>query len=385
MRVLLASSEFPPGPGGIGTHAYQLANALVERGVDVCVAAVQHHAPENEQRAFREGLPFPLEKLSARRPGPTQIVERMAVLRRSIRRFGPDVLLASGNRVCYLTTILGRLYNLPTVLVEHGSLPNVVERQLRRVVLDRADAIVSVSEFTRSQLANQGIDCPNQVVILNAADAREYRSYDEQALLEVRQQLGLGDRRVLLTVGQVSHRKGQEVVVRALPEIVRHVPQVHYVMVGLPSLQAQLSMLARELGVYEHITFLGRQPTPMVAKLMNLAEVFVMTSQHADAQFEGFGIAVIEAALCGTPAVVAGNSGLVEAVDDKHTGLVVPKGDPDATARAVLELLQNDGMREAMGAAAASRARTYTWRRRAEEYEKVLTAVLQGLPLPVQA
>ncbi len=76
---------------------------------------------------------------------------------------------------------------------------------------------------------------------------------------------------------------------------------------------------------------------------MSVADVFVMTSRHAnDGDFEGYGIAVIEAALCGTPAVVSDNAGLVEAISPGTTGLTVPPDDPAATSNAILSLLGDD-------------------------------------------
>ena len=83
----------------------------------------------------------------------------------------------------------------------------------------------------------------------------------------------------------------------------------------------------------------------------------MLTSRHSsNGEFEGYGIVVAEAALCGRPSIVAGNSGLAEAVTDGQTGLVVPENDPDATAQPLVRLLQDACLRHLMGEHAQRRA-----------------------------
>jgi phosphatidylinositol alpha-1,6-mannosyltransferase len=92
---------------------------------------------------------------------------------------------------------------------------------------------------------------------------------------------------------------------------------------------------------------------------------------------EGYGIAVVEAALCGKPAVVSEGSGLTEAVQDKVTGLVVPQNDPRAAAEALITLLKDKSIRQRMGAAARRRALAeQTWSVIAQAYDRVLRQYL---------
>jgi phosphatidylinositol alpha-1,6-mannosyltransferase len=153
---------------------------------------------------------------------------------------------------------------------------------------------------------------------------------------------------------------------------------VHYLMAGLPTKEPEFGALARELGVAERVHFLGRVDTARLVRLLNVCDLFVMTSRHdAQGDFEGYGIAVVEAALCGRPAVVTGNSGLAEAIEDGTTGLCVPENDVDATAAAIQDLLRDPVRRRAMGAAARARALSeQTWDRRVGEYDDVLRALV---------
>ena len=87
-------------------------------------------------------------------------------------------------------------------------------------------------------------------------------------------------------------------------------------------------------------------------------------------------IVVAEAALCGVPAVVSRDSGLVEAVIEDETALVVPPDDPDATAKAIARLLSNDDLRLQMGSAARRYAlENATWERRVQVYDEILQRI----------
>ncbi|MGB5399370.1 MAG: glycosyltransferase, partial [Thermoanaerobaculia bacterium] len=103
-------------------------------------------------------------------------------------------------------------------------------------------------------------------------------------------------------------------------------------------------------------------------------------SQHTSVgDFEGYGIAVVEAALCAKPAVVSEGSGLEEAVVAGETALVVPQSDAPATAEALVALLENESLRARLGQAAQERALAeQTWRARAVDYDRLLRDLTRG-------
>jgi phosphatidylinositol alpha-1,6-mannosyltransferase len=151
-----------------------------------------------------------------------------------------------------------------------------------------------------------------------------------------------------------------------------------YLVVGMPTRQAEYQALARELGVEDHVRFVGRIGGDDLVRCLNAADVFVMTSRRTPAgDCEGFGIAVVEAALCGVPAVVSNGSGLAEAIEDGKTGIGVPENDAAATAEALTRLLCDDALRSSMAQAALARAQCeQTWEFRARAYDDLLREVV---------
>jgi phosphatidylinositol alpha-1,6-mannosyltransferase len=214
-------------------------------------------------------------------------------------------------------------------------------------------------------------------VIPNGANAERFRLLPAEDALAFRQERKLGDATLLVTVGSVHERKGQDVVIRALPRVLRDIPNVHYLIVGMPYEQARFAEIARECGVGSRVHFLGAVDHDELVRALNAADVFVMASKHTSAgDFEGFGIAVLEAALCGCPAVVSSQSGVVEAIRAGETGLVADMGDPVSTADRLIELLANPATRDAMGRRAREHALAGTWEIRGQQYDAMLRTIL---------
>jgi len=215
--------------------------------------------------------------------------------------------------------------------------------------------VVCVSRYTRERLLRGKIFPKATRVILNGADA---------------------------TLFKILPRKGQEVVIRALPMILKRDPKAHYLIAGMPDKQKEFERLALNLGVHDHVHFLGRVDKGNLIRCLNVCDIFVMMSRHTAREFEGYGIAVVEAALCNKPSIVSDESGLSEAIKDGETGFCVPVDDGTTTAERVLTLLADEELRLKMGKAARQRALSeQTWAHRVAEYDKFLRELLNSVSL----
>ena len=380
MRVLLVTSEFPPGPGGIGTHAYQLAIGLHQLGWSVTALASQDYATDEEIDSFDSAQPFLVTRLRKVGGSVFEAAYRGLKLDQCLRESRPDVLVASGSRAVIVSAMRWRGRKLPWLAVGHGTefgFRRGWEAAAVRSAFGRATAVVCVSEFTREQMLLAGVRPRDVRVIPNGADPGRFRLLPESDARAIRMEMSLPNGPLLVTVGNVSSRKGQDVVVRALPSVLKRCPEVQYAIVGLPTLEREIRDLARKLGVADRVHLLGRIDDTRLVTILNAADVFVMTSRHTtDGDFEGYGIAVIEAALCGLPSVVTSGSGLAEAVSDGLTGICVPPEDPAETAGAILRLLEDGSLRSRMGEAARLRAEgEQTWSGRVAEYHALLAGM----------
>jgi phosphatidylinositol alpha-1,6-mannosyltransferase len=384
VRVLIVATEFPPGPGGIGTHAHELARHLARRYWSVTVLASQDYVAPEEAAAFNAAQPFRVVTWK-RTPGagPLRALGRLTSLAALLRESPPDVAVASGSRAVLACAGACRRSRTPFVAVGHGTefgSRGLVAAALR-AAFRRAAAVVAVSEYTRRLYREFCADAPAAEVIPNGADPERFRPMEPD---EIRRALGgaIPEGRLLVTVGNVTPRKAQDVVVRALPRILASVPDARYALAGLPTDGERILRIARECGVADRVHLLGRLAPDALCAALNAAEVFVLTSRRtASGDVEGYGIAAVEAALCGRPAVVSRGSGLEEAIVDGETGLAVSPDDPAATAEAVIALMTDAPRRARMGQRARDRALAeQTWDGRISRYAEVLERARRAAP-----
>ena len=378
MKALLLTSEFPPGPGGIGTHAQQLAYHLSNRGWNLLVLSPQEYASEDEIKLFIRKQPYKIVRLR-RWPEILKVTDRFFKTLYWAHFWQPNVIIASGQRQTWLSAKLAKWIGRPWLAVGHGSeflMGAAWERYLTRKAFAKANMVVVVSHYTESLMYGAGIQPRHVTVIPNGANPDIFRP--ELNMTNVRENWKAISGPILLTVGSVTQRKAQDLVIGALPRLVNEFPTLNYLIAGNPILQPELMGLARQLGVDQHVHFLGRVTADELPYLYNLSDIFVLVSRQANSgDVEGYGIAVIEAALCGKPGIVTRDCGLEETVIDGETGFVVNQEDPESIAKAAGRLLQDESLRKRMGWTAYKRAITEaTWAIRIKEYDELLRSII---------
>lgn len=143
-------------------------------------------------------------------------------------------------------------------------------------------------------------------------------------------------------------KNGVEFLVRALPGVRARVPDVEVLVVGDGPERSALERLARELGVTDSVRFLGARPHAEMPRLLASSDLAVIPSL-----MEATSVAGLEAMACGVPVVASRVGGLPEIIDDE-VGRLVPPGDPDALAKAIVDLLRSPS-RDALGKRARER------------------------------
>jgi phosphatidylinositol alpha-1,6-mannosyltransferase len=361
----------------LGTHAFELARQLTRLGWTISVLSNQDHRPDEEIVRFNAAQSIKIRRVPRRAIPLASIVERWKEANAEIAGFQPDLLMATGDRAVYVAADLAAKYRVPWVAIEHGTIPRGIEWRLKRWAYGRADLLVCVSNYTWRQAEQNGISPKRLVIIPNGADSARFRPLDAATVQRIKSRLQLEGKRILLTVGSVSHRKGQDNVIRALPRILERFSNTVYVCAGVDLAGDEFADLARLHSVRDSVRFLGPIGNDEIVDLMNAADIFLMTSRHTGDEFEGYGIAAVEAALCGTPSIVTGDSGLREAIVEDVTGLTVPQNDPGSIANCVIRLLDDETLRLTMGEAAHEHAsREQTWEHRARNYDEIYRSVL---------
>jgi len=220
-----------------------------------------------------------------------------------------------------------------------------------RYMSKNIDAITYLGDYTRGEISKalSEDDASKLVQIAPGIDVDHFIPMDSSNL---RAELGLTDKSVIISVGRLVHRKGQDKLIAALPEIKSAVPNVHLVLVGVGPHQDYLKKLALKLKVSDCVTFIGRINYAELPKYICLGDIFAMPSRSRffGLEVEGLGIVYLEASACGLPVVGGKSGGAPDAVLVGETGVVVDGNDIFEIAEACIELLNNPELCALMGA-----------------------------------
>ena len=213
------------------------------------------------------------------------------------------------------------------------------------------DVITYLGDYTRGEISKalSEADASKLVQIAPGIDVDHFIPTDSSNL---QAELGLTDKSVIISVGRLVHRKGQDKLIAALPAIKAVVPNVHLVLVGVGPHQDYLEKLALKLKVSDCVTFIGRINYAELPKYLCLGDIFAMPSRSRffGLEVEGLGIVYLEASACGLPVVGGKSGGAPDAVLVGETGIVVDGTNSSEIADACIELLNNPELCALMGA-----------------------------------
>ena len=248
-----------------------------------------------------------------------------------------ELVICSGKFPLWLAILIRFRYgNKKIAAVVHGSeldIKSNLPRKLTRFALTKVNSIISVSNYTQQFLPGNLPDTITKTVIHNGINYEEF---------QVSQKASLTGEPSLITIGSVTPRKGQENVINALPFIKENFPQVHYHIVGKPDIKTSLEKLATNLDVSSSITFYGAvDRTSLIEKLAGATIKLMLSNHTAEGDFEGFGIAVLEANALGIPVIGSRNSGIEDAIFNYRTGILVDPKSPEEITDAIKTIIDN--------------------------------------------
>lgn len=269
--------------------------------------------------------------------------------RSAVRRLGAlvgqlDPAMIHVNDIWWVPhTVRAVRYNSKPVPIVAHVRQEIEPAKVRRYELDRVDAVIAISRQVEESLIAGGVTASRVRTLYSGIDLSGNQPTPNG--WAIRQMIGAPNGAVLLgTIANLFPRKGYEVMLRALPAIIRAVPTVQYLIVGSDEsgYADRLERLAQELKIAGHVHMVGFQDPvqPFLAAL----DLYV----HP-ALMEGFGIAVVEAMAMGKAVVATTTGGIPEVVAQGETGLLVPPGDAESLAVAVVSLLEDQVRREQMG------------------------------------
>jgi phosphatidylinositol alpha-1,6-mannosyltransferase len=280
----------------------------------------------------------------------------------------------------FIAWALRQCYGLPYLLYAHGEeiLIALTSRKLAWLlprIYRGAAAIIANSRHTKTLLQELGIDASMIHVIHPGVHIQSFCASPE-AVQRIRQKHHLGVAPVLLTVGRMQRRKGQDMVIQALPRIRQSMPQVKYVIVGTGEELISLTMLAEELKVQDSVVFAGHIPDQELAAYYAACDVFIMPNRQIGCDIEGFGMVYLEAGAAGKPVIGGKSGGTDDAILDDVTGIRVDGNSSVEIANAVIDLISTPDKAKAMGAHGRQRVESeFAWDTVVQRTHELCTAI----------
>lgn len=372
MNVLMLNYEYPPLGGGAGNATYYLLHEFGERDnltVDLVTSSATGRYEEEHPSDNITIYKLPIRKKSIHYWTMREILSYSIKVHAFLKKRGIhkyDLVHAFFGIPCGGIAWFNRK-QMPYIVSLRGSdVPGFNERfslqyvflsPLIRHIWREAHAVVANSAGLRD-LAHRTAPLLNIHLIPNGIDTRKFM---------VRQDRNDG-RIVIITVARLIRRKGIDNLLRALPGIIKQHPEVSVRIIGEGNMEKELRLLALNLGISDHVEFLGYIPHNELPEYYTTSDIFVLPSQN-----EGMSNTVLEAMASGLPIITTDTGGTKELIRDN--GEIIPVGDPDAIASAIHRYLVDRKLRNTHGSCSRLLAESMDWTQIADKYISLYRAV----------
>ncbi len=345
-KILLFTENFPPIEGGSGRWFWELYNRLgagnvvivthdvkgstsIDASVSATVVRIPLQSPEWGLKSL-QGLKFYWRSVST--------------LKRLIKQYDIDEVhcgrvIHEGVTAWLLSLFTGLKYRC----FIHGedvetAATSREQSMMVKQVCKRAYTLICNSENSKNLTQKLGYDSGEKCIVLHpGVDVDRFvpKSIDTQ----FRNAMGWADKFVVLTVGRLQQRKGQDYFIRALPDIVKAIPNCLYVVIGSGECKGELVELVEQLNLHDHVQFQAGLDDQTLISCYQQCDRFVLPNRTIANDIEGFGMVLVEAQACGKPVVAGDSGGTRETMKIGATGHIIDCSTAESIAKEIVPIL----------------------------------------------
>ena len=353
-NILVITNDFGPRTGGIETFVMGLLERIVDHKV-VVFTSQQGDTSEYDQQWFKKfGVQVIRDRSKILLPS-LRVAKRAKEIAQmhniEVVVFGaaaPLALMAPKLRKAGIKKIIALTHGHEVWWARIFPFNLAMKR-----IGNSVDHLTYLGEFTRQaisrSLSQKSID--SMVKIAPGIDTFHFSPQADAT--QRRTELGLESKKIIISVGRLVHRKGQDKLIQAFPTIVREIPNAHLLIVGEGPYRAHLEKLVEKLSLKANVTFVGRIFYNDLPSYLSASDVFVMPSRSRffGLEVEGLGIVYLEASACAIPVVAGVSGGAPDAVQEGITGLCVDGTNIGQIAEAVIHICSDSKRATKMGLA----------------------------------
>jgi phosphatidylinositol alpha-1,6-mannosyltransferase len=356
LKTLLITENFPPKPGGSGRWFWELYSRLPKS--EYAVLAGQNPGAElfdaeSSLHITRHNLSSP-EWGFVSAKGIAFYLRTIKLIYKQIKLQKITVLhcgrvLPEGVMAWLLNLMTGISYSCYVHGEDLETAASSREQYfLCRQVIKRASKIICNSQNSASLVAKFGEAARFKTVVLHpGVDSQKFMPAPRN--IEILTRLAWLDKKVVLTVGRLQARKGQDMMIRALPAIKKDIPNILYAVVGDGDCREMLHKLAIDLDVQDNVQFLAEISDDEMIHCYQQCDLFILPNRTIGNDIEGFGMVLVEAQSCGKPVIAGDSGGTKETLVDGQTGFIIDATESKNISVAVVNMLSDEQKLSDMG------------------------------------
>ncbi len=369
-KTLLFTIDFPPYIGGVANYYREICDHLPSEKI-VVLAPKNGGEIDFDYKIYRG-------KLLIDKPIWPKWLPAFWHLYRVVKKEKiKKVLVGQGLPLGTVAYCLSKILKFDYYIFFHG-LDIVTTKKIKRKkflmekIFKGVSGVIVNSEFTKREVLELGLSEDKITVLYPCPYFRPPAQDDVRK--EIVKKYNLTDKKILLSVGRAVERKGFDMVIRAMEEVVKEDRGIIYLLAGgYGNYTDELKNLIKNSPAKENIYFIEDTKGEKVRALYDLCQVFIMPSRQIGSDVEGFGIVYLEANLFGKPVIGGRSGGAIEAVVDNKTGLVVDPENIKEISDAILRLIKNQELAQKLGEEGRRRAeQEFTWGRQVKKIKSFL-------------
>jgi glycosyltransferase involved in cell wall biosynthesis len=386
MKILIATDTYYPDVNGAAYFTYRLATILAKRGHNVfvmCPSRSSKDTVSNDKGVTLYGIrSIHIPVYRNFRISPLFISR---IILGAVKEISPDIVhiqnhfligkeaLSAAKKLGI--PVMGTNHFMPENLVHYLHLPRIAEKWLQKFAwkqcvrtFEQLDFVTTPTKTAVALLKNAGLS-KDVMPISCGIDLERFKPTNDGLYLKQSFAIPM-NRPVLLYVGRLDKEKRIDVILRALPDILR-VTSVHLVLAGIGKEKQKLEELTERLGIQKAVTFTGFVPDKDLQNIYRIADLFV-TAGIAELQ----SIVTMEAMASGLPVVAVNAMALPELVHDGENGYLFSDGNSQMLAEKVIAILSNQTMRAQMSRKSLEIVKDHDINKIIEKYESIYNEII---------
>lgn len=329
-KTLLISEIFPPIHGGSGRWFWELYSRLGNNYVIAAGKSTNCNISDNDSNLKIYRLPLKSAQWGVANLSALKFYFKSFFALKKIVK-SEDIHLIHCGRVLpegLLALLLKKTMGIKYMCYVHGEdlEASALSRELNtltKLVMRNSDRIICNSRNSENIVKRIDSSVSSKIVVMHpGADTKRFVpiEFPDQQFL---QKMRWSNKKIILTVGRLQARKGQDFMINAMPNILKTCPDAHYVVIGNGECEGLLRDTIDRLNLSQHVDVLTDCDDETMIACYQHCDVFILPNRTVEQDVEGFGMVLVEAQACGKPVIAGDSGGTVETLIPGKTGEII--------------------------------------------------------------